>query len=255
MDAVSPPARPVHAADRILQAIERNPVAAFAVFVLVHVLLWTVLPALLQRDLQLDAIEGVAYGRDWQLGYWKHPPLPWLLMDITHRIFGARLWPFFLLGQLAAPWRSGRRGDRARNCSRRSAPFAVVILDGSIGFNTTVPTTISWNCRSLRSPAGRCIGRSSAALRDWLLVGLVRWRSTQVSGVRLLLPVLASRSSIRTRGNAGASPDRMSRRWSAPCCARRNSCGWRSSTTSARSNSPKARPSPPCPCLIFCGRP
>ena len=65
-------------------------------------LLWTVVPALLQRDLQLDAIEGVAYGRDWQLSYWKHPPLPWLLMDITHRIFGARLWPFFLLGQLAA---------------------------------------------------------------------------------------------------------------------------------------------------------
>jgi hypothetical protein len=34
------------------------------------------------------------------LGYWKHPPLPWLLLDIIHRIFGSRLWPFFLLGQL-----------------------------------------------------------------------------------------------------------------------------------------------------------
>jgi hypothetical protein len=68
MDAVSTPARSVHVADRILRAIERNPVAAFAVFVLVHVVLWTVVPALLQRDLQLDAIEGVAYGRDWQLG-------------------------------------------------------------------------------------------------------------------------------------------------------------------------------------------
>src|SRR6478736_1145803 len=126
MDAVSTPARPVHAADRILQAIERNPVAAFAVFMLVHVLLWTVLPALLQRDLQL--------------GYWKHPPLPWLLMDITHRIFGARLWPFFLLGQLAAAvafwatWRFGRE-----LFTPLEAFVAVVILDGSIeyGFNTT----------------------------------------------------------------------------------------------------------------------
>ena len=140
MDAVSTPARPVHAADRILRAIERNPVAAFAVFVLVHVLLWTVVPALLQRDLQLDAIEGVAYGRDWQLGYWKHPPLPWLLMDITHQIFGARLWPFFLLGQLAAAvafwatWRFGRE-----LFTPLEAFVAVVILDGSIeyGFNTT----------------------------------------------------------------------------------------------------------------------
>jgi hypothetical protein len=48
------------------------------------------------------------------LGYWKHPPLPWLLLDIIRRIFGSRLWPFFLLGQLAAAvacwatWRLGR---------------------------------------------------------------------------------------------------------------------------------------------------
>jgi hypothetical protein len=61
MDAVSTSARPVDvAADRILQAIERRPAAAFAVFLLVHVLLWTILPAILQKNLQLDAIEGIA---------------------------------------------------------------------------------------------------------------------------------------------------------------------------------------------------
>jgi hypothetical protein len=43
-----------------LQAIERRPAAAFAVFLLVHVLLWTILPAILQKNLQLDAIEGIA---------------------------------------------------------------------------------------------------------------------------------------------------------------------------------------------------
>ena len=51
MDAVSTPARPVDvAADRILQAIERRPAAAFAVFLLVHVPLWTILPAILQKN-------------------------------------------------------------------------------------------------------------------------------------------------------------------------------------------------------------
>jgi hypothetical protein len=41
MDAVSTPARPVDAAaDRILQAVERRPAAALAVFLLVHLLLW-----------------------------------------------------------------------------------------------------------------------------------------------------------------------------------------------------------------------
>ena len=51
MDAVSTPARPVDvAADRILQAIERRPACVFAVFLLVHVLLWTILPAILQKN-------------------------------------------------------------------------------------------------------------------------------------------------------------------------------------------------------------
>ena len=135
MDGVSSPPRPVHAVDRISRAIERNPVAAFAVFVLVHVLLWTVVPALLQRDLQLDAIEGVAYGRDWQLSYWKHPPLPWLLLDIIRRIFGSRLWPFFLLGQLAAAvacWATWRLGREL--FTPLEAFVAVVILDGNIEY-------------------------------------------------------------------------------------------------------------------------
>ena len=58
---VSTPARPVDvAADRILRAIERRPAAAFAAFLLVHVLLWTILPAIEQKNLQLDAIEGIA---------------------------------------------------------------------------------------------------------------------------------------------------------------------------------------------------
>ena len=56
MDAVSTPARPVDvAADRILQAIERRPAAAFAVFLLVHVLLWTILPPFYRKtDIQQE---------------------------------------------------------------------------------------------------------------------------------------------------------------------------------------------------------
>ena len=29
------------------------------------------------HNLQLDLVEDLALGREWQLGYWKHPPLPW----------------------------------------------------------------------------------------------------------------------------------------------------------------------------------
>ncbi len=197
MGAVSTPARPAHAADCILQAIERRPDAALAVFILIHILLWTIVPALLQRNLQLDAIEGIAYGRDWQLSYWKHPPLPWLLMDITHRIFGARLWPFLLLGQLAAAvafWATWRLGREL--FTPLEAFVAIVILDGSIeyGFNTT-----AFNHNILELPffalAGWSLYRAFAgnALRDWLLVGL--WFAlafyTKYQAFVLLLPALA----------------------------------------------------------------
>ena len=50
--------------------------------------IWTALPALLSHNLQLDLIEDLALGREWQLGYWKHPPLPWWLADLAYRIAG-----------------------------------------------------------------------------------------------------------------------------------------------------------------------
>ena len=176
MDAVSTLAGPIYTADRIVKAIERKPLAAFAVFALVHVALWTIVPAVLQRSLQLDAIEGVAFGRDWQLGYWKHPPLPWFLMDITHRIFGARLWAYFLLGQLAAvvalwaTWRLGRE-----LFTPLEAFVAVVLLDGHISYNFN---TTAFNHNILELPffalAGWSLYRAFVgnAWRDWLLVGL-----------------------------------------------------------------------------------
>ncbi len=49
-------------------------------FLAVHVLIWWLLPALLQHNLPLDVIELLAWGREWQIVYYKHPPLPaWIL--------------------------------------------------------------------------------------------------------------------------------------------------------------------------------
>ena len=51
-----------------------------------HVVIWTALPALLSHNLQLDLVEDLALGREWQLGYWKHPPLPWWVADAIYRL-------------------------------------------------------------------------------------------------------------------------------------------------------------------------
>ena len=69
--------------------IARRPDAAFGGFLALHFVVWTALPAVLYANLPLDLIEALTYGREWVLGSDKLPPLPWWLVEIAYRIFGA----------------------------------------------------------------------------------------------------------------------------------------------------------------------
>src|SRR5215813_12548425 len=77
-----------HLMSGLIATIERRPQAAFAVFLALHVVVWTALPTLLYLNLPLDLIEALTYGREWQLGYDKLPPLPWWLVEIVYRTVG-----------------------------------------------------------------------------------------------------------------------------------------------------------------------
>src|SRR5215475_14611091 len=78
-----------------------EPGRCLAVVLILHVVIWTVLPALLSHNLQLDLAEDLALGKEWQLGYWKHPPLPWWIADLSFRLTGTAD-ALYLLGPLAA---------------------------------------------------------------------------------------------------------------------------------------------------------
>src|SRR6185369_1501643 len=65
--------------------IAASPVRIFTGILALHATVWTALPALLYPNLPLDLIEALLYGREWQLGYDKLPPLPWWLVDIVYR--------------------------------------------------------------------------------------------------------------------------------------------------------------------------
>ena len=65
----------------VLAWIAARPKRAFAAFLALHAAVWTALPALLYPNLPLDLIEALVYGREWQLGYDKLPPLPWWLVE------------------------------------------------------------------------------------------------------------------------------------------------------------------------------
>src|SRR5256885_2649435 len=84
----------------LIATIERRPQTAFAVFLALHVVVWTALPTLLYPNLPLDLIEALTYGREWQLGYDKLPPLPWWLVEIMHRLVGVD-GAYYLMAQVA----------------------------------------------------------------------------------------------------------------------------------------------------------
>ena len=122
---------------RIIAFACREPGRACALLLGAHLVVWTVLPILVCRNLQLDLAEGLALGKEWQLGYWKHPPLPWWIEDLAYRAAGD-VRVVYLLGPLAcvvafyAVWRLG-----CRITTPQTALLAVVMLEGLHFFNFT----------------------------------------------------------------------------------------------------------------------
>ena len=71
---------------------------AFAAFIFAFMSLWTILPSLLAQNLPLDTIEALAWGREWQAGYHKHPPLYAWLAEMFR--IGSCNWPLFFISQV-----------------------------------------------------------------------------------------------------------------------------------------------------------
>ena len=114
----------------LVSAVEQRPATVFAIFAALHFVVWSALPAALYPNLPLDLIEALTYGREWQFGYDKLPPLPWWLVEAVHRAFGPDLF-YYVLAQVAvligfaAVWAMARRLTSAMG-----ALAALLILDG-----------------------------------------------------------------------------------------------------------------------------
>src|SRR3954454_13771705 len=122
---------------KLTDAIEQHPVRVFLAVLFLHAVLWTALPALFFRNLPLDLIEALIYGREWQLGYDKLPPLPWWLVEVVHRLVGHDA-AYYALAQVsviaafALVWLTGRSMLGAAQ-----ALVAVLIVDGLQYFQYT----------------------------------------------------------------------------------------------------------------------
>ena len=71
-----------------------------AIFLLSHLVVWTLIPSLSNKNLPLDVIEAIAWGNGWPLGWEKHPPLSSWFPELFFQIFGNNDWAFYLLSQI-----------------------------------------------------------------------------------------------------------------------------------------------------------
>ena len=71
-----------------------------ALFLFVHLAVWTLIPSISNNNLPLDTIEALAYGNELQLGYDKYPPLFPLFTEFFYQIFGNQDWAYYFLSQL-----------------------------------------------------------------------------------------------------------------------------------------------------------
>jgi 4-amino-4-deoxy-L-arabinose transferase-like glycosyltransferase len=93
-------------------------------------------------NLPLDLIEALTFGREWQLGYDKLPPLPWWIVEIVYRVVGADIAYYFVsqvtvLAAFAAVWACARR-----LVGQRGALISVLIVDGLHFFASLRPSSI-----------------------------------------------------------------------------------------------------------------
>jgi hypothetical protein len=151
-----------------------KPEAALACVLGFHLVVWTALPLLVCGNLQLDLAEDLALGKEWQLGYWKHPPLPWWLADLAWRLVGDErvvylLGPLAAVGAMYVVWRFARE-----IVAPATALVAVLALEGIHFYNFSVPkfahdhmVMVLWPLTGWRFYRALVHGR----LHDWLMAG------------------------------------------------------------------------------------
>tara|TARA_Y100000780_G_scaffold66839_1_gene59924 strand:+ start:595 stop:1959 length:1365 start_codon:yes stop_codon:yes gene_type:complete len=72
----------------------------FYIFLTIHLLIWTLVPALSNSNLPLDTIEALAWGSNLEWGFNKHPPASAFFAEVFYQIFGNSDWSYYLLSQL-----------------------------------------------------------------------------------------------------------------------------------------------------------
>ena len=154
----------------------RSPHLWFWGFALLHFLLWTLVPWSVNPNAPLDVIEGYAWGHEWLIGTYKHPPMQAWWLEILAILTDHASWVHFLASQIAVVVAFWAVWDTARHLMNGTkALLGVLLLEGVIYFNFT---STEFNPNVLLLPFWSLICRSYYRaikfdkISDWLLLGL-----------------------------------------------------------------------------------
>ena len=131
-----------------------------------HLLIWTLIPTVVNTNLPLDTIEALAWGSDLKWGFEKHPPMSGLMVEIIFQLFGNNDWAFYLLSQIfliftfLIVWKFSNEIFRDKTLSL----ISILMLSGFFFYNYTTP---EFNVNICQLPF-------------WALTVLYGWRSFNV---------------------------------------------------------------------------
>ncbi len=80
--------------------VNKNINNIFFIFAFSHLIIWTLVPTITNRNLPLDTIEALAWGSNLEWGFNKHPPMSAFFPEVFYQIFGAQDWAYYFLSQL-----------------------------------------------------------------------------------------------------------------------------------------------------------
>jgi hypothetical protein len=80
--------------------LKKNIKKTFYLFLFTHLLVWTLVPSLSNKNLPLDTIEALAWGSNLDWGYSKHPPFSAFAVEFFFQIFGNSDWAYYFLSQI-----------------------------------------------------------------------------------------------------------------------------------------------------------
>jgi len=122
-------------------SLNRNINNIFFIFVLSHLLIWTAVPTITNKNLPLDVIEALAWGSNLDWGFNKHPPGSAFFPEIFFQIFGAQDWAYYFLSSLfvVISFYFVFKVANEILSSKLLSLFSVLILEAIYFYNFTTP--------------------------------------------------------------------------------------------------------------------